>query len=304
MEYLGSVLPVMALGVFTMNVIQHRGLIARISWITGPIISFGRLSKPVGITFLTAFGSPSAASAMLRKLYDAKTLSRKEINIAVLLNAFPVMVMEARVMLPKLVSFLSYAGAILFGIMLLLRLSQTLVVLLISRIIMSKEKGDGYNNLENNPVLHGKELFFSALRDTVPPIVRILVISAPVTFISMLLLNAGIFQQLTDTIQNFAGFFPIPGEGIGVIAAYFGHHVAGLTLAGSLFSKNALGLKEVILTLMTAQVLAGVSVMIRHIHYYLGIYGTRLGIQIMSMSFTVRHGFNILGIVCVYNFWG
>ncbi|MCP4132220.1 MAG: hypothetical protein GY754_14710 [bacterium] len=287
-----------------MNILQKRGILYKLSRPARPLVRFGHLSEPLSVTFITAFGSPSAASGMLRNLYDSGSIEKRELVIGVLVNAFPVMVMEARFMLPVMISFLGHVGLLIFFILLVFRLVQTLIVLLISRILLEEKTYTGKRGGEETEPLKGKELLRESLRGTVPTLRRIILISVPVSLVTFTLLHYGIFITLSHKIQDLSKVLPVPLEGMSVIAAYFGHYVAGYTVAGNILSENILSVKEITITILTAKVLSSFVFTLRHsIPYYIGIFGSKTGLQIMSLSLTLRNLVTVSGIFVLYYLW-
>jgi len=303
-NYLLRVIPIIVTSVFIMNMLQNSGLIRKIAWISGPLIRFGHLKEPMGVTFITSFGSPSAANAMIRSLYDRKVISRKEVFVGVLANAFPVMVMESRTMLPVMVSLIGKTGFLMFSILLILRLIQTILVLIAGRFLFDSTNGKMEQDEIRQDVFRGKELLHKSLKDTWPTIRRILMITAPVTILTFILLKAGLFDILAAKIQFLSNLLPIPVQGMGIVAAYFGHYVAGYTMAGSMLSGGMLTVKEIIITLLAAKVLSSIFFAIRHsTPYYIGIFGTGLGTRIMLASVLLRNVITLAAVFILYYLW-
>ena len=63
---------------------------------------------------------------------------------------------------------------------------------------------------------------------------RIFKIFVPVTFIVLLLVNVGFITMLADSLRDIAGYFPIPLEGIPIIAAQFGNSLVVFAIACNL----------------------------------------------------------------------
>ena len=304
LRYIFLILPVMAIAMFTMNIIQHSGLINKITWLSRPLIKYGHFSKPVGITFLTAFGSPSAANAMLRQLYSNNSISKKELFLAVMANAFPVMVMESRYMLPVIVPLMGEAGALIFTILLFVRFLQTIAVLTFSRFILNKMPDNNTGADAEYKRLQGKELIFTSIKAVIQPLKRIILITVPITFGTFYLNSTGFFAWLSQKIHFVSSIFPVPVEGLAVVAAFMGHSVAGYTMAGNLLIDEILPVKEIVLTVLSAKVLSSIVFALRHtLPSYMSIFGTMLGIQIMTASYILRNTFTIFTIILLYIVW-
>jgi len=297
-NYIITTIPVFVISIFIMSLLTYSGYLYKISWIARPLMKFGHLHESLGITFITAFGSPSAASAMLRSLHENGFISRKEVIIAVLSNAFPVMIMESRTMLPVMISFLGRTGLVIFGIMLSARFIQTIVALAIGRILFSESSSIIDKSALMKERLTGMLLIKKSFSETLVLIKRIIKITIPITILIYTLIEAGVFNYIALKIQFLALLFKIPVEGLTIVAAYFGNYMAAYTVAGNLLSHGILTPKEIILTILTAKVLASIFFAVRHsTPYYIGIFGSGLGLKITVLNTLFRNCIDIGTIV-------
>ncbi len=298
LNYIIHTIPVFIAAIFIMSLLNYGGYIHKISWIARPLMRFGHLHESLGITFMTAFGSPSAASAMLRTLHEKGLISRKEVIIAVLSNAFPVMIMEARTMLPVMISFLGETGLIIFGIIITTRFIQTLAALTIGRFIFAGPDSRNDNIPVSNERLTGILLLKKSVNETFSLIKRIVKITIPVTILIFTLIEAGVFNYIALKIQFLSLIFKIPLEGLTIVAAYFGNYMAAYTVAGNLLSKGILTPSEIIITILTAKVLSSIFFAVRHsTPYYIGIFGSGLGLRITILNTLFRNCFDIGAII-------
>lgn len=297
-NYIITTIPVIIVSIFFISLLVHSGYIRRIKWIARPLMKFGRIDESLGIVFITAFASPSAASAMLRSLYDKGLISGKDVIISVMSNAFPVMVMETRSMLPVMISFLGGTGLVIFLILIAARFVQTVIALLIGRFInRNSQRNPGIPEFREEGY-RGIALVKRSLAETVDLIKRIVKITIPVTVIIYTLIEAGFFRYLALKIQFLSTLFSIPVEGLGIVAAYFGNYVAAYTMAGTVFSQGLLSQKEIIITMLTAKVLASLFFAARHsTPYYIGIFGSGLGFKITVINTLFRNVIDITTIV-------
>lgn len=304
LKYVIGIIPVTAVSIFAANLLIHSGYLDKLNWILNPLTRFSGMRRELGMAFLTAMGSPSAANGIMKKLLDDGTINEKELTITVLANAFPVMLMEARTMLPVMISFLGTTGLIIFLILLTLRFIQTMLALTAGKFIYMNN-GACFTDCEKRiSILRGVPLILRSIRGTLPSIKRILKITIPVTFITYILLEAGFFKLLSHKIVFFTKFFPVPLEGISIVAAYMGHYVAAYTMAGNIIAKGALSQKEIIITMMTAQVFGSILFTVRHsIPYYVGIYGPRTGMKLMMINTSMRNTLQIAAVFVIYLFF-
>lgn len=89
-----------------------------------------------------------------------------------------------------------------------------------------------------------------------------------------------------------------------IIAAQFANFIAAHSTAGSPLSTGVLTSKEVILTLLVGDVLSSVATVMKYtIPYYVGIFGPRIGIQILAITTVIRTGIMIVVIFALALFW-
>lgn len=303
-HYIIDIIPITAVSIFAANLLMQSGYLDKLNWILNPLTRYSGMRRELGMAFLTSIGSPSAANGIMKKLLDDGIINEKELTVTVLANAFPVMLMEARTMLPVMISFLGTTGLKIFVMILFLRFIQTVLALTAGKFIYRND-GLCFSDCEKKiNILRGFPLIIRSIKGTVPSLKRILKITIPVTFITYILLEAGFFKLISQKIVFFTKFFPVPIEGIGIVAAYIGHYVAAYTMAGNIMAEGGLSQKEIILTMMTAQVFGSILFTVRHsIPYYVGIYGTRTGMKLMMINTSTRNTLQIIAIFTLYLLW-
>ena len=96
----------------------------------------------------------------------------------------------------------------------------------------------------------------------------------------------------------------MPAAGLSIIAAQFANFIAAHSTTGTLLSTGVLTSKEVILTLLVGDVLSSVMMVVKYlIPYYVGIFGPRIGIQILVIATTIRTGIMLAVIFALALFW-
>jgi len=304
LKYIAGIIPITAMSIFAANLLIQSGYLDRLNWILTPLTRYSGMRRELGLAFLTSMGSPSAANGIMKKLLDDRRINGRELAVTVLANAFPVMLMETRAMLPVMISFLGTTGLKIFLILLTLRFIQTVIALTAGRFIYQKDGEFMSEGKTGSSILRGMPLIVSSIKGSIPTVKRILKITIPVTFMTYILMGAGAFRYISQNILFFTDIFPVPSEGLGIIAAYMGHYVAAYTMAGNIAAQGVLTEKEIILTILTAKVFGSIFFAVRHsIPYYVGIYGTRTGIKLMSLNTSVRNLLQIGAIFTVYLFW-
>lgn len=298
LNYIITVLPVLLISVFAINILTYSGYIYRVSRITSPLMRLGHLNDTTGIVFMTAFGSPSAASGMLRTLNDRGLISKREVIISVLSNALPVFFMEARTLLPVMLSLLGKTGLAIFLILVAARSVQTVIALLIGRWILPPSGTYIDRSDVERDKLEGRELIRRSFSETAVTIKRIIRVTIPVTIITFILIEAGVFRLLASKLQFTAAIFQIPPEGLGIVAAYFGNNAAAYTVAGNLLNDGVMKPGDIIITILASKVLASIFFAVRHsTPYYVGIFGSGLGLRITVLNTVLRNSIDISTII-------
>ncbi len=287
-------LPFIILGVIFAEFIIALRLMDKVSFLARPITNFAHLRRECGASFLTAFVSPSAANAMLAGYFNRGLISKRELFIASMINSFPSIVMEWRFMFPVLLPLLGLTGLIYFLILTIIGFLKTGLLMLVGRMIL--KKGEDWEiplEAQARPPL--KEALSRSIRASKDTIRRIIFWTVPSMVISCILIKAGVFDILASYLKGAASWFPIPAGGLGIIAARFGHHIAAYTVASSLMSAGELTSKGVILSLLVGNILTTLTSPVRHLlPYYVGIFGPRMGAELMLLSSAIRNGIAII----------
>lgn len=287
--YILGIIPLAAAGIIIVNIITKLGLIRKLSWISRPVVRYGHLSDASGLSFITAFASPTTANAMLMNLFSNGVIEKKELYISVLSNSFPSVLLDARFILPIIIPLLGSTGLFYYLILLIVAMLKTLCVLTVGRIIL--EKRQYISSISDEPSERPAlcVLIKTSISDAIPLIKKIILLTVPITIITFISIEFGIFKSLEAYLIGITDIFPISPEGISVVAARFAHGVAAYTIAGNLLSQGLLKSKEIILSLLIANALAGIITSIRmSTPSYLGIFGAGLGTNLMLLSLLLR----------------
>jgi len=291
-DLLSITVPFIVLGVILAELIVALRLVDKIAFISRPLTNFAHLSEECGVSFMTAFIAPTSASSMLATFYNSKRIEKKELFIASIMNSFPVIVMHWSSMLPVLIPLLGVTGLLYFCILVLVGLIMTSIAIISGRFLLVQKDGrHSYKNSirKERPPL--KEALKISLRASTPTIKRIMVIIIPVIFIMSVLQEVSVFDALSYHLLGISTFFPVPTEGLAVIAAYFGHFVAGVGVASALLSAGELTSREVIITLLVGDVLANIMIILKWlIPHYVGIFAPKIGMQLLAVATVIRTG--------------
>ena len=294
-KYLAIMIPTMALGIVLVNLVTNLQLLHRISWLVRPITRFGHMRDECGLSFITAFGSPTAANSILMELYQKGKIGKRELYVASLTNSFPATIMHLRSMLPIIVPLLGLTGLAYFGMLSILGLVRTGLIVLTGRVILpQRKKNHTINRKKKRPS------FSSALRKSIGQskkvITRILVVTVPVTVATFVLIDLGAFDALSQYLKDIAKYLPIAPEGIPIIAAQFVSSIAAYTVASNLLINRVLSGYQIIIVLLVGNILSTITGLRYIVPYYMGIFGPRLGVELMVISTALRQGLVLIAI--------
>lgn len=298
--------PVMVIGVFLAELLIALRISDRIARLARPVTAFSHLSDTCGTSFMMAFISTSAANAMLANYHHHGLIGRKELVIASLMNSFPAVVMHWRILLPVYIPLLGIAGGIYFLILTLVGFIKTGCVMIAGRFLLpGRDQGD----CEDERVLERKagdsvSLLRQVWQSSRKPLTRILLITIPTIILVALLMELGVFDMLGSAISGISGVFPIPVEGVPIIAAQFASYIAAAGVASPLYFGGQISTRDLVVTLLVGNVLSSVTRTLRWFGpVYVGIFGPRIGTEIMLISTLLRNGIMLVVILLITVFW-
>lgn len=300
---LSRTVPFMVLGVVFAEFIVALKVANKIAYIARPISNFANMRDECGASFMTAFISPTSANSMLASFYNDKLIEKKELFVASMMTSFPAIVMHWRALLPVLIPLLGVTGLLYFGILMLIGFIKTFIIMLAGRFLLEKRDHEPVDlPAEERPPL--KEAFKISLHASKRTVKRILYMTIPIFFVVCVLITIGAFDLLAGHLSGVCEYFPIPAAGLSIIAAQFANFIAAHSTAGTLLSTGVLTGKEVILTLLVGNVLSSVVTVMKYtIPYYVGIFGPRIGMQILVIATAIRMGIMIVVIFALAVFW-
>ncbi len=305
LKFLATVLPICAVGVIGAEFIVALGWIDRIAWIACPLTSAGNLKNECGASFLTAFLSPAAANSMLVRYHESGVISRRELLIAAIVNTFPGIMMHWKTMLPVALPLIGVFALIYYALLVLVGLIKTMLALLIGRLFL--DAADPIVSEAHTSKVVPKSGFWDNLVVSVKrsqkTILHIIYATVPITFVMFLLINAGFFNHLNKGLGFLTAYIPLCPEALSIVVTRIVSNIGAFTIAGNLlYAGNVTG-RDVVLSLLIGNVLAS-GVNIRYlIPYYFGIFGPRLGIQVLSISMGMRIVIMIGLILVLFALW-
>ena len=291
-NYLVYIVPFMAVGVILAELFVELGWINKIGFLVLPLTKFAHLRNECGVSFLTAFASPAAASASLKHLYDNKMIDERELIISNILNSFPSIIMHWRTLLPILVPLLGVTGLIYIGFLTLVGFIKTTIVLFVGHFMLD-EKPDN-SNIEQTQRPSFPDAMRSSITRSKKTLGGILVVMIPTTIVVFILIDLGLFDALALHLKAISEYLPVPASGLPIIAAQFASKIAAYTIAGNMLTEGILSSRDIVITLLVGKILSSITSIRILAPFYMGIFGPRLGLKIMLLSALLREGILIV----------
>ncbi|WP_028573601.1 membrane protein [Desulfonatronovibrio hydrogenovorans] len=296
-----------SLGVFVGNLIEAMNWTRAMAMLATPLVRAGRLKDISGASFSMAFFSGITANTMLAEAYEQKKLNRKELVLSNLFNSLPTYFLH----LPTtffIIAPLIKAAAVPY---LLLTISsavlRTLVVIFIGRFILPAKKDQCIRcELPPSTRLVWSEILAKVRLRFGTRFKKVMMFTVPIYTLFYILLNTGFFALVEQFMADHVSALSfLPPQAIGVVvlqlAAEFS---AGLAAAGALLDSGALGIKEIVLALITGNILSSPMRAIRHqLPYYAGIFSPALALRLIIYNQTLRAG-SLMVVGWGYYVWG
>ena len=304
LELLVRTVPIVVAGVLIAEILIALKITDRIASVAYPVTTFSHLPHECGASFLLAFISPQAADAMLVDYYHKGTIGRSELIIAALINSFPSVVMHWRYLVPVYLPLLGVFGLIYFAVLMGIGFLKTGIVMVAGRVLLHPPPASGPPEKSSGPTLSLRAALRASLGPTARTLRRILGIMVPTLVIVAFLVEAGVFDAVAAYLEGASRLFPIPPEGLAIIAAKFGSYIAAASVASALLAAGDMTGKDIVITLLVANLLTSVVTYLRWLgSFYIAIFGPRRGTEIMLLSVALQDGLLLVAIFLLAWFW-
>ena len=119
---------------------------------------------------------------------------------------------------------------------------------------------------------------------------RLILIIVPVYLVVVVVSESGFFTWLRDVLTSWVSVSFIPVESMSVVVfSVVAEFTSGFAAAGALLQSGALSVKEVVLALLIGNIIATPVRALRHqLPHYMGIFTPGLGLELLTISQTVR----------------
>ncbi|WP_292459984.1 hypothetical protein [Methanothermococcus sp.] len=316
-------IPGLFVGLFIAEIFVELNIINKLSFIGAIFTKIANLPEECGLAITLAFIDPRAANVMLIDFYKNNQISKKELYIASLMDAFPAVLKHWDSLVPTLFATMGILGIIYFIIMVLIGLIATLIFALLGKITIKKvnkeEKKLNMDIIEKElylqtPLKNGKmgnkkdkKDLFKIYKDFKKVIYKTIKTSLPIiktifiaSLITSFLIRIGVFDYMTEYVKNhIIMFLPFSTEELTISITSMINSIAAYTMAGSLLDKHAINSIQAIRALLLGSVLSSITVIRYLIPYYIGLYGVKDGINLMMISTVMRVVISIFFIILI-----
>ncbi len=299
---LTRILLFVALGLVVANLIEALKWTNHLAALARPLIRQGNLSAITGASFSMAFVSGVSANTMLAEAHDQGKLQKKELFLANLFNSLPRYFLHLPTVFFLTVPLIKGAAIIYVGITFLASLLQTLVIVVVSRVLLAKPDAPVSLAMRETKKTTLRTAVEKSLKRLKKRMKKIALFMVPVYIIFFFLSRLGFFDQLEELFASawFLGWLPPQSLGI-VILHVTAEFSAGLAAASALLANNSLEIRDVVLALLAGNILAAPIRALRHqLPYYMGIFPPRLAMELVAMSQIVRAASVIIIGFCYY----
>ena len=292
-----------SIGLIIANCIESLNWTHRLAVLARPLIKHGRLSAITGASFSVAFFSGVSANSMLAEAYDANKITKTELILANLFNSLPRFFLHLPTIFFLTAPLIKGAAVIYVGLTFGAAIVQTILVVLLGRIILPKNEETVLIKEPEKTKQSWKKIFLKSLKRLKKRMRKILLFMVPVYVLFFLFNWYGLFSQLEEFIAANAWFLSwLNPQALGIVILHVtAEFSAGLAAASVLLAENSLTYREVVLALLVGNILAAPVRAIRHqLPYYTGIYSPSIAIQLVSIS-QIARATCIVGVaICYY----
>jgi hypothetical protein len=240
---------------------------------------------------------------MLAEAFDGGKISRTELVLANLFNSLPRFFLHLPTVFFLTAPLIKGAAVIYVGLTFTAAILQTVLVVLLGRIILPVSEGAVILEGEKKVKPIFREVLKKSLKRLRKRMKKLLKFMVPVYILFFLFNRYGLFTQLKEMIAANAWFLSwLNPQSLGIVILHITTEFsAGLAAASVLLAENSLTYREVVLALLVGNILAAPIRALRHqLPYYTGIYSPALALQLVGISQLTRALCVITVALCYY----
>lgn len=291
-----SVLPFMVIGILLASTAVEFRIFNRLFPVMKPVLHHAHFTPHSGIAFITAFGSPVTAVAMMAEFYNEKKITQKEALLATVATWFPQTVYEAFAYIaPTIVPVLGMVGIAYLSLFVLNGMVVAVLMVIAGRVLLTRNDSEFVTEGGGEKVVLGTALKRS-VNSSLLLLKRIVVIALPVSIVAFVLIDLGLF----DALPGYLGWMPIPPEALAVIPLELANPMAAYIVLADLMDAGIIDFKLALLTLLVGNLLVSLRYILTHrLPYYSGIFGPVMSVKVISVSAGLQLGLTVLMILAL-----
>jgi hypothetical protein len=296
------ILIAVALGTFIGTIFECRNWLRFASFLSKPMMKFGKLSGVSGTSFMTAFFSNTAASSMLAGAYSDKKISRKEMILGGIANSYPAQISHLFRTMIIIVPLIGVTAVVYFAIQFILGFIRTSVILWLGSRSKSVDAAP-MKFIDKEQISWGDSVKKAAKR-TKRVLTRVILVTMPLYILVTYLAKSGFFR-------SWKGFLPealapyLTTEVLTIIASKMGGIVSASTIASELYSDTVAGMGYILLAFFIGNLMSiPIRTLRRNLPTALGIYPGRDGAVIVFILQSTRFLFAMIGVAVIVSLLG
>ncbi|EFI34306.1 nucleoside recognition domain protein [Desulfonatronospira thiodismutans ASO3-1] len=287
-----------ALGVFVGNLIESMNWTRFMARLAAPLTRMARLRDVSGASFSMAFFSGITANTMLAEAYSQEKLTYRELVLSNLFNSLPTYFLHLPTTFFIMVPLIKAAALPYLLLTIIAALLRTLVVVVLGRFILSPKPEPCVEcQLPGEGKLNWTEVLARVWKRFKFRFKKIIIFTVPIYTLFFILQQAGFFDWVEESMAEYVHFMAwLSPQALSIVVLQLAAELsAGLAAAGAMLDSGALGVREVVLALLTGNILSSPMRAIRHqLPYYAGIFNPKLAVKLIFYNQSLRVGSLIL----------
>ncbi len=291
-----SVLPFMVIGILLASIAVEFRIFNRLFPVIAPVLHHAHFTPHSGIAFITAFGSPITAVAMMAEFYNEKKINQKEALLATVAIWFPQTIYEAFAYIaPTIIPVLGVLGIAYLALFVLNGMVVAVLMVIAGRMLLTRNDCEFVAESGSEKVVIRTALKRS-VNSSLHLLKRIVVIALPVSIMAFVIIDLGVFSAL----PGYLGWMPLPPEALAVIPLELANPMAAYITLADLMDAGILDFKLALLTLLVGHLLVSLRYIITHrLPYYSGIFGPVMSVKVISVSAGLQLGLTVMMILAL-----
>ncbi|HIE31441.1 MAG TPA: hypothetical protein EYP67_03550 [Methanosarcinales archaeon] len=289
-----KIVPVIAIGILATNYAVNIGLMRKFDRLIHPISKRAKISAVSALSVVTCTFSSTAAYAMLSEELSAKRISEREVIATTLISSFPGILSHLfTYFLPVVIPILGLTtGVIYISLRGFVALAKTCLGFLLARmwlgenVVVTDVASAHHDAHEPSRDLAGdKSAWDKSVKTTYRMLKRIVPVMFVTLFLVALLMERGVFQEVSGIIEPVTDILGLESEIALVSATEILNTYSGLILAGNFLDESVLSAKGVLIALMLGNVISFSTRFAKHsLPLHVSLFGPTLGSKIVAIN--------------------